>query len=136
MNYETFTFEMCLLKKCREDLEDINNEIDDICYQYAGVRGVSYDKQTVTFSPETAMEQREKLYEALKEPQARLDRVTKTLAVLEPKVNSDLSKLPPYIQTAAKMKFWQNLTYAQIGSVYGYTNSGMKYRMVADVSKI
>ena len=136
MSFETFEFEMKLLKKYKENLEDIEREIDDICYQYAGVRGVSYDKQRVLFSPEAAEEQREKLYEALKGPQKRLDQTTRAIEWLEPKVYSNISKLPAFIQSAVRMKFWENLTYVQIGRTFGYSDRGMKYRIEREIAKI
>jgi len=136
MTYEIFALEMRSLKSYKESAEDIERRIDDIVYQYAGVRGISYDKQRVSFSENMLEEQRQRLYEALDEPQRELDFTVHAIQQLEPRVNRHLNALPEDIKDAVILLFWKGWTYEQLGKKYGYTGRGMQYRVVREVTKL
>ena len=136
MTYEIFALEMRSLKSYKESAEDIERQIDDIVYQYAGVRGISYDKQRVSFSENVLEEQRQRLYEALNEPQRELDFTVHAIQQLEPRVNKHLASLPEDVREASILLFWKGWTYEELGKKYGYSDSGMRYRMMKEVARI
>lgn len=125
-----------MLKSYEESLEDIERQIDDICYQYMGVRAISYDKEPVSFNENIAIEIREQMMEALEEPQKQLDFTQLAINQLKPVVMNNLEKLPTDIQKATKMLFWEHKTYEQVGREIGYSDHGIWLRVRREIEKI
>lgn len=136
MKYDLFVLQMKMLKSYEDSVIDIEQEIDDICYQYLGVRGISYDKQPSTTNEAAQMELRLKLSEALSEPQKQLDFTILAINQLKPVVYSNISKLPNEIQRAVKMLFWEHMTYEDVGKEMGYSDHGIWTKVRREIEKI
>lgn len=136
MKYDLFVLQMKMLKSYEDSVIDIEQEIDDICYQYLGVRGISYDKQPSTTNEAAQMELRLKLSEALSEPQKQLDFTILAINQLKPVVYSNISKLPNEIQRAVKMLFWEHMTYEDVGKEMGYSDHGIWIKVRREIEKI
>lgn len=136
MKYDLFVLQMKMLKSYEESAEDIEREIDDICYQYAGVRAIRYDKQPIQFNNYIAIEMREKMMEALVEPQRQLDFTIYAINQLKPIVDCNIQKLPKDIQKAVKLLFWEHKTYEEVGKLLGYSDHGMWNKVRREIEKI
>ena len=136
MKYDLFVLQMKMLKSYEDSVIDIEQEIDDICYQYLGVRGISYDKQPSTTNEAAQMDLRLKLSEALSEPQKQLDFTILAINQLKPVVYSNISKLPNEIQRAVKMLFWEHMTYEDVGKEMGYSDHGIWTKVRREIEKI
>lgn len=136
MKYDLFVLQMKMLKSYEDSVIDIEQEIDDICYQYLGVRGISYDKQPSTTNEAAQMELRLKLSEALSEPQKQLDFTILAINQLKPVVYGNISKLPNEIQRAVKMLFWEHMTYEDVGKEMGYSDHGIWTKVRREIEKI
>lgn len=136
MKYDLFVLQMKMLKSYEDSVIDIEQEIDDICYQYLGVRGISYDKQPSTTNEAAQMDLRLKLSEALSEPQKQLDFTILAINQLKPVVYSNISKLPNEIQRAVKMLFWEHMTYEDVGREMGYSDHGIWTKVRREIEKI
>lgn len=136
MKYDLFVLQMKMLKSYEDSVTDIEQEIDDICYQYLGVRGISYDKQPSTANEAAQTELRLKLSEALSEPQKQLDFTILAINQLKPMVYGNISKLPNEIQRAVKMLFWEHKTYEEVGKEMGYSDHGIWTKVRREIEKI
>lgn len=136
MKYEMFVLQMKMLKQYKESKEDIEREIDDIVYQYCGVKAIRYDKQRYSFNQELSLEMQERLYRALDEPQRQLDFTIIAINQLEPIVEENLNKLPSDIQKAIKLLVWEKMSYHDVGKIIGYSDHGLWKRIRKEVEKI
>lgn len=136
MKYEMFVLQMKMLKQYKESKEDIEREIDDIVYQYCGVKAIRYDKQRYSFNQELSLETQERLYRALDEPQRQLDFTIIAIEQLEPIVEENLNKLPNDVQKAIKLLVWEKMSYHDVGKIIGYSDHGLWKRIRKEVEKI
>lgn len=136
MKYEIFALQMKILKQWKDYQQDLEREIDDICYKYMGVRAIRYDKEPMGFNAYLELETREKMMEELNKPQKELDIVNNAIKNIEPIVNENLNKLPGKMQDVVKMLFWENRTYVQVGSMVGYSDNGLWHKVRKEIEKI
>ena len=136
MNYNHFILQMKMLKSYRESKEDLKQEIDDIIYQYCGVKGIQYNKEPVTSNPYLTGEKLIMLSEALEEPQRQLEFAEKAIAQLEPIVNENLDKLPEQTRDVMIKLLWEKKTFYEIGKEIGYTQGGLWKRIKKEISKL
>ena len=136
MNYNRFVLQMKMLKSCKESKEDLEKEIDDICYQYCGVRGISYDRESITSNPYMTDEKLTLLSEALEEPQRQLDFTIEAIKQLEPIVYGDLYRLPEDMQHVCIKVFWHNKSFDEVGKEVGYSRNGLWYRVKKEIEKL
>lgn len=135
MKYELFKQQMTFYKALLEAKEDVEKEIDRLCYIYCGVKGIRYDleKTSRSYSKD---DKHILLNEALKEPEDELKKIEDAISKLEPVVYNDLDKLPDDVRLAAVMKFWKRKTYKEIGKIMGYTDNGIWHKIRREVEKI
>ena len=136
MKYELFKLQMQMLKSYEDSAEDLQKEIDDIIYQYAGVRAIRYDKQSFSYNEYLAQETRYKLAEALKEPETQLDYTIYAIQQLKPIVDGNIAKLSKEMQEIVKKLFWENKTFVEVGQTIGYSHNGLWHKVRREVEKI
>lgn len=136
MNYDLFKYQMKMLKLYREYKEDLQNEIEEIIYQYCGVKGIAYDKDASISNPYGNDEKLILLSQKLEEPQKALEVTERAINELEPIVNGYLTKLPADIKYVVIEKYWNNKTFEQLGKEVGYSNYGIWARVKKEVLKL
>ena len=111
---------------------ELEEKIEDIIYQFAGVRGIRYDKEHSNPSPFERSEMRFKMEQALKKPQSELEFVNRAIKRCE----EHLSLLPKQMQEICRLVFIDGNSYEKVGQIYGYSKSGMKYKVKSEIEKI
>ena len=132
MDYEVFKNELKNYKKYQLSLIETEQIIDDIIYQYAGVRGIRYDKIPMSFNDGLAADQREKLYKALSKPQKDYDITKKMIERIE----SNLNRLDHDMRMACVLLFCEGYTYEKTGEIFGYSGHGLWQRVRKAIEKI
>lgn len=136
MKVELFILQMKMLKQYQDSRKEIEQRIDDLCYQYMGVRGVRYDKQPTSTNEAALMELRLKLSEALVEPERELDFTIYAINQLKPLVYGNLNRLPDDVKKACELVFFENKTYYEAGKIMGYSDNGLWQRIRREVKKL
>lgn len=136
MKYEIMILQMRMLKNYEENIRHYEQQIDDIIYKFVGVRGIRYDKQSVSFNELIANEKRYLMMKELEVPQKQLDFAINAVNQLKPIVEDNLNKLPKetkqmFIEYAYKRK-----TYNEIGEMFGYTGNGVWKKMRREIAKL
>lgn len=136
MRYELFVLQLKMLKAYEESKEDIEREIDDIVYQFCGVKGVRFDKEPAQFNQYLSQEAFWEMSERLKEPEKELDFTIMAINRMKPIVEDNISKLPELTQKAVKLLFFENKTYEEVGNIIGYSDHGIWQKVRRDVENI
>lgn len=136
MRYELFVLQLKMLKAYEESKEDIEREIDDIVYQFCGVKGVRFDKEPAQFNQYLSQEAFWEMSERLKEPEKELDFTIMAINRMKPIVEENISKLPELTQKAVKLLFFENKTYEEVGNIIGYSDHGIWQKVRRDVEKL
>lgn len=136
MRYELFVLQLKMLKAYEESKEDIERQIDDIVYQFCGVKGVRFDKEPAQFNQYLSQEAFWEMSERLKEPEKELDFTIMAINRMKPIVEDNISKLPELTQKAVKLLFFENKTYEEVGNIIGYSDHGIWQKVRRDVEKL
>lgn len=136
MRYELFVLQLKMLKAYEESKEDIERQIDDIVYQFCGVKGVRFDKEPAQFNQYLSQEAFWEMSERLKEPEKELDFTIMAINRMKPIVEDNISKLPELTQKAVKLLFFENKTYEEVGNIIGYSDHGIWQKVRRDVENI
>ena len=136
MKYDLFVLQMKMLKSYYEHKEDLEKEIEDLIYQYCGVKGIPFDKELSISNPYSNDEKLVDLSEKLEEPQKQLDFTIYAISKLKPIVYGNLDKLPADVSKALIMKHWENKTFEDIANEIGYSKSGLWFRVRREIGKI
>lgn len=136
MRYELFVLQLKMLKAYEESKVDIEREIDDIVYQFCGVKGVRFDKEPAQYNQYLSQEAFWEMSERLKEPEKELDFTIMAINRMKPIVEKNISKLPELTQKAVKLLFFENKTYEEVGNIIGYSDHGIWQKVRRDVENI
>lgn len=132
MNFKIFCRDMRSYKAFKDSIPKLNEQIDDIFYKYAGVRGIRYDKQPMSFSPELASETMERMLKEVSVPQKELDKAERRVRECE----EYLAKLPKDVKEMCIDLFVHERTYDAVCYNYGYTKAGLWQRVKREVERI
>lgn len=132
MNFDTFKHELSNLNSYRKSLKKIEEEMEDIIYQFAGVKGIRYDREPSMRNIRLAESVKLKMTEALKEPQREYDF---TLMMIQ-RIERNLSLLPQDTRDMCVMHYVDRMPLVYVGDAYGYTPSGAIRKMQREVEKI
>ena len=132
MNFETFMHEVSCLKAYRRSLKEIQERIDDIIYQYAGVRGIRYDKELSVRNIAMTEERMLAMAEALKEPEAEYDFTVLAIARIE----RNVKRLPKEVQDMVKMRYIDGHSLINSAAAFNYSPSGLYLHIRAAVEKL
>ncbi len=136
MRYELFVLQMKMLKAYEESKEDIEREIDDIVYQFCGVKGVRFDKEPASYNQYLSQEAFYEMSERLKEPERQLDFTVYAIQQLKPSVMENISRLPELSQKAVELVFFKNKTFDEAGKIIGYSRNGMYQKVRRDIERL
>lgn len=132
MNFDTFMHELSCLKDYRKSLKEIEEKMEDIIYQYCGVRGIRYDREPSLRNVYLEEDTKLRLAEALEEPQKEYDF---TLMAIN-RIGSKLAKLPTPTREMCEMLFVDGMSYEEVGQIY-YCDKSTVWKMIRrEVEKI
>ena len=132
MDYQTFKNEMLNYRAYKRSIDELNEKIEILWYEMTGVKGISYDKQPTSYNPIIAEEVRSKYSEQIEELNLALDH---TLIKIQD-IEKHLGMLPVQTQTICKLLFMERLSYRTVGMTYGYTDQGLRKRIIREVEKL
>ena len=131
MEYRTFIMNLSNLKRYKESLKNIENDLDLILYDLTGVKGIRYDKLPSSYNPsETAQKQLE-MIEIYNE---KLKEYDFTVMAIE-RIESVLKRLPDDLREMVIEKFVDGKSYEELGRKYGYSERGMAKMLEREVEK-
>ena len=132
MDFKIFQNELKNYNKYKKSIRQLEEKIDDICYKYCGVRGVSFDRQITTPNPSLTETKLIKMSIELEEPQRELDHTLLKIQDIE----RNLSKLPNNIREMALMLYADGYSYHYVGVLNGYSHNGVYKLMRREIEKI
>lgn len=132
MNYDTFKHEVSVLKAYKKSLRQIEEEMEDIIYQYAGVKGIRYDREPSMRNIHLAESVKLKMSEALEEPQREYDF---TLMAIQ-RIERHLSMLPEEVREMCIMHYVDGFPLVYVGDAFGYSPSRVLRIIKSEVEKI
>lgn len=132
MNFDTFKHELCNLNAYRKSLKKIREEMEDIIYHYAGVKGIRYDREPSLRNIYMTEDAKLKMSEALEEPQKEYDF---TLMMIQ-RIERNLAQLPEDTREMCVMLYVERYALKIVGDAFGYTPSGILRKIEREVERI
>lgn len=132
MEYQTFKNEMLNYNRYKKRQRELEEQIDDIIYQFCGVKAIRYDREPSSYNPYLSEQARLKMSELLEKPQKELDFIK--LAIN--RINENLNKLPKDIQEMARLLFIEGHTLHYVGVINNYSYNGIYQKLKREVEKI
>lgn len=132
MNFDTFKHELSNLKAYKKSLVRIQEEMEDIIYQYAGVKGIRYDREPSLRNVYMSEDAKLKMSEALEEPQKEYDF---TLIAIQ-RIERNLSMLPEDVREMCELHYVERMALKMVGDIFGYTPSGILRKIEREVERI
>lgn len=118
-------------KGYQNDLSNINKQIAKAVYEMEGVKGVRFDRQRVTMSPQQAEEIRLERIEEYNDLLAERDRIILQLKHIE----KILEALDEETREAVEMHICQGNTLRKTAMVFHMSKSGMGDRIDRELKK-
>ena len=131
MEYEVFTANLTNLKRIRVSIEKIRSKLEVKEYEETGVKGIDYTHAPVSHNPSITAIKRLELVDEVDE----LTRELNCLLLLADEIESVLKRMPEDLQSMLTEKFVKGWTYDRVGEKYGYSHSGIQYRMRVETER-
>ena len=131
MTYEIFTSNLKNLKRMKSEYERLKDRLSDLIYLETGVKGVSYDSVMVSHNPSLSALKRLEMIDVVDD----LCREINFLAVCITETETILGKMPKELQTMLNEKYARGWSYERLGEKYGYSKSGMIYKLIAETER-
>lgn len=132
MDYKIFQNELKNYNQYKKSVREIEQKIDDICYKYCGVKGISYERVPSTPNPNLTQAKLIKMSIELEEPQRELDHTLMKIQDIE----RNLAKLPQKVREMALMLYADGYSYHYVGRLNGYSHNGIYQMMKREIEKI
>lgn len=131
MEYRTFIMNLSNLKRYKESLKNIENDLDLILYDLTGVKGIRYDKLPTSYNPSENAQKQLEMIEIYNE---KLKEYDFTVMAIE-RIESVLKRLPDDLREMVIEKFVDGKSYEELGRKYGYSERGMAKMLEREVEK-
>lgn len=131
MEYEVFTSNLTNLKRIRVSIEKIRSKLEVKEYEETGVKGIDYAHAPVSHNPSITALKRLELVDEVDE----LTRELNCLLMMADEIETLLNRMPEDLQSMLTEKFVKGWTYDRVGEKYGYSHSGIQYRMRVETEK-
>lgn len=132
MNFMTFKNEVMNYESYKKSLKLLNEEMESIIYRYGGVKGVSYDKVSVSGDPHSRERMLLEMGDKLEEIEREIDHTQIKVQDIE----RNIAKLPEDIQEIVKLLYIERYTLNYVGQLCGYSHNGIWARVKREVEKI
>jgi DNA-directed RNA polymerase specialized sigma24 family protein len=131
MEYEVFTSNLSNLKKIRLSIEKVRSKLEVAEYEETGVKGIDYTHAPTAYNPSLTALKRLELVDEVDE----LMRELNCLSMMANEIESLLDRMPEELKGMLTEKFIKGWTYEKVGEKYGYSHSGIQYRMRVETEK-
>ena len=131
MEYEVFTANLSKLKLIRVSIENVKSKLYVKEYLETGVKGIDYTHAPVSHNPSITASKRLDLVDEVDE----LVRELNALTMMADEIESILNRMPEDLQSMLTEKFVKGWTFDRVGEKYGYSHSGIQYKMRAETEK-
>lgn len=131
MTYEIFTTQLSKLKQMKAEHKRLKSHLEDLIYLETGVKGISYDNVMVSHNPSLSALKRLEMVDVVDE----ICREINFLAIAIDETEKILAKMPEETKQMLTDKFINGWTYDRVGEKYGFSHSGIQYRMERETQK-
>lgn len=131
MTYEIFTTQLSKLKQMKAEHKRLKERLEDLIYLETGVKGISYDNVMVSHNPSLSALKRLEMVDVVDE----ICREINFLAIAIDETEKILAKMPEQTRQMLTDKFIKGWTYDRVGEKYGFSHSGIQYRMERETQK-
>lgn len=131
MTYDVFTSNLSKLKAYKKQMKGLEDDLNEIFYEMTGVKGVGFDSIPTSFNPHLAELKR---LDLIDEYEDRL-REYNFMGIAIEIVETMLKEMPEDLQRMLKDKFVKGMTYEKLGMKYGYSHSGIQYKLKTETEK-
>lgn len=131
MDYKIFTTNLANLKRMKGEHKKLSSKLEDLIYLETGVKGVSYGQVMTSHNPSLQALKRLEMVELVDD----LCRELNYLALAIDETEKALNKMPNELKDMLTDKFIKGWTYDRVGEKYGFSHSGIQYRMENETQK-
>lgn len=131
MEYEVFTANLSKLKLIKVSIDKVKSKLDVKEYLETGVKGIDYTHAPVSHNPSLTALKRLELVDEVDE----LVRELNALSMMADEIESILGRMPEELKGMLTEKFVKGWTYDRVGEKYGYSHSGIQYKMRVETEK-
>ena len=131
MDYGVFTSNLANLRKIRKDIDSVKTKLEVMEYVETGVKGIDYNHTPVSHNPSFMALKRLDLVDEVDE----LTRELNCLLMMADEIETLLNRMPEELKNMLTEKFIKGWTYEKVGEKYGYSHSGIQYRMRVETEK-
>lgn len=131
MDYKIFVTNLTNLKRMKSEYERLASRLDDLIYLETGVKGISYDNMLVSHNPSLSALKRLEMVDTVDD----MCREINFLAVSIRQTEEVLERMPKEVKTMLEEKFVKGWSFEKLAEKYGYSKSGIQYKIVAETEK-
>ena len=131
MDYKIFTTNLANLKRMKGEHKKLSSKLEDLIYLETGVKGVSYGQVMTSHNPSLSALKRLEMVELVDD----MCREINYLALAIDETEKCLNKMPTELKDMLTDKFIKGWTYDRVGEKYGFSHSGIQYRMENETQK-
>lgn len=131
MTYEIFTTQLSKLKQMKAEHKRLKSHLEDLIYLETGVKGISYDNVMVSHNPSLSALKRLEMVDTIDD----LCREINYLAMAIEETERTMEKMPHELRSMLTDKYIKGWTYDRVGEKYGFSHSGIQYRMENETQK-
>ena len=131
MDYKIFTTNLANLKRMKGEHKKLSSKLEDLIYLETGVKGVSYGQVMTSHNPSLSALKRLEMVELVDD----MCREINYLALAIDETEKCLNKMPTELKDMLTDKFIKGWTYDKVGEKYGFSHSGIQYRMENETQK-
>ena len=131
MNYKIFVANLTNLNRMKAEHKKMCSRLEDLIYLETGVKGISYDNIMVSHNPSLSALKRLDMVDKVDD----LCREINWLVITIDETEKTLKKMPKDLQQMLKCKFQMGMSYEQVGLRFGYSKSGIQYRLMTETER-
>lgn len=131
MEYEVFTANLSRLNLIKVSIDKVKSKLDVKEYLETGVKGIDYTHAPVSHNPSVSALKRLELVDEVDD----LVRELNALSMMADEIESILGRMPEELKGMLTEKFVKGWTYDRVGEKYGYSHSGIQYKMRVETEK-
>ena len=131
MNYKIFVANLTNLNRMKSEHKKMCSRLEDLIYLETGVKGISYDNIMVSHNPSLSALKRLDMVDKVDD----LCREINWLGITIDEAEKTIKKMTKELQQMLKCKFQMGMSYEQVGLRFGYSKSGIQYRLMTETER-
>lgn len=131
MEYRVFTSMLANRERIIKSIAELKVRLEVAEYNETGVKGVSFDNIPMSHNPSLSALKRLDMVEKVDE----LKREINFLSQMIEETEVILARMPEELQNMLIEKFVKGKTYEELGLKYGYSHTGIQYRIRTETEK-